>query len=257
MQSLPIFVRLQGRPVILIGEGEAADAKRRLLERAGALICGEDAAAGLALVVVEDDTEAEAAAARLKARGILVNATDRPSLCDFTLPAIVDRDPVLIAIGTGGASAGMAKALRQWLEGALPTSLGPLAEAMFAARDWIKDRWPDGAARRKAIDRAFSDGGALDLLKPHAHDAVDRWLMADDEAVTDRIERFAIDHDDPDLLTVAQARLLSQADAVYHAPSIAPAILNRARADAKRVEWWSSDDPPPGGLVVVVMKAMR
>jgi uroporphyrin-III C-methyltransferase/precorrin-2 dehydrogenase/sirohydrochlorin ferrochelatase len=127
-------VRLQGRPVILIGEGDAADAKRRLLERAGAVVVDEAALAALAIVAVEDNVEAEAAVARLKARGILVNAVDRVALCDFTLPAIVDRDPVLIAIGTGGASAGLAKALRQRLEAMLPASLGALALALLEAR---------------------------------------------------------------------------------------------------------------------------
>src|SRR3546814_20197797 len=65
---------------------------------------------------------------------MLVNAVDRPSLCDFTLPAIVDRSPVIIAIGTGGASASPAKALRQWLERLLPAPLGRVALALKAGR---------------------------------------------------------------------------------------------------------------------------
>jgi uroporphyrin-III C-methyltransferase/precorrin-2 dehydrogenase/sirohydrochlorin ferrochelatase len=164
MDSLPIFIRLKNRPVILIGTGEAADAKRRLLERTGARIVGEEEAAQLAIVAIEDDGEAEAAVARLKARGVLVNAADRPRLCDFTLPAIVDRDPVLIAIGTGGASAGLAKALRQRLETLLPVGLGRLAEALHGARDAIRARWPGAAERRRAIDAALLPGGALDPL---------------------------------------------------------------------------------------------
>jgi len=105
LASLPLFVRLAGRPVILLGDGAAADAKRRLLERAGALVCDEASSAAVAIVAVEDDDAAKAAVARLKARGILVNAVDRPALCDFTLPALVERGPVLIAIGTSGVSA--------------------------------------------------------------------------------------------------------------------------------------------------------
>jgi uroporphyrin-III C-methyltransferase / precorrin-2 dehydrogenase / sirohydrochlorin ferrochelatase len=147
--SLPLFMRLAGRPVILIGEGEGADAKRRLLERACARIVGEgDAEARLAIVVLP---EPEAAVARLQARGVLVNAVDRPDLCDFTLPAIVDRHPVLIAIGTGGASAGLAAALRQRLETMLPVSLGNLASALGKARDRIRTRFPDSGERRRAI----------------------------------------------------------------------------------------------------------
>ena len=258
MHSLPLFVRLKGRAVILIGDGDAAAAKRRLLERAGATIGGEDAQAALAFVAVEDEAEAEAVVARLKARGVLVNATDRPALCDFTIPAIVDRDPVLIAIGTGGASAGLAKALRQRLETMIPASLGKIADAFQSARGAMRNRWPDGTERRQAIDAALSAGGAFDPVVDHG-DVPDlsRWMAGAGDAASDAIHRFDLNHDDPDLLTLTQARLLAKADAVYHSPMIASAILDRARADARRVEWWSADDPPPGGLVVVLMKAMR
>ena len=125
LTSLPLFVRLGGRPVILLGEGEPAEAKRRLLDRAGALVVGEEAQATLAIVAIEDEDAAQAAIARLKARGILVNAVDRPAACDFTLPAIVERGPVIVAIGTGGVSAGLAAALRQRLETLLPAGSGP------------------------------------------------------------------------------------------------------------------------------------
>ncbi|MDB5736824.1 MAG: hypothetical protein JWO65_492, partial [Sphingomonas bacterium] len=167
MHSLPVFLRLDGRPVILLGDGDAAVAKRRLLDRAGARIVGEDATAALAIVAIGDEAEAQAAATRLKARGILVNAVDRPALCDFTLPAIVDRDPVLIAIGTGGASAGLAKALRQRIEALLPASLGTLAEALHAARAGLLARFPAAADRRRAIDAAFDPGGPLDPFSAH------------------------------------------------------------------------------------------
>ncbi|HEX7851834.1 MAG TPA: NAD(P)-dependent oxidoreductase, partial [Sphingomonas sp.] len=140
LHSLPVFLRLAGRPVMLIGEGDGADAKRRLLERAGATIVGEHDAAVLAIVALDDP---DTTVARLKARGVLVNAVDRPDLCDFTLPAIVDRSPVIVAIGTGGASAGLAAALRQRLEAMLPTTLGGLADALHAARARFKALLPD------------------------------------------------------------------------------------------------------------------
>src|SRR3546814_14222183 len=75
--------------------------------------------ARLAFVALADEAEARAAAEALRARGLLVNVVDRPDLCDFTTPAIVDRAPVTIAIGTGGASAGLAKAIRQRVEALL------------------------------------------------------------------------------------------------------------------------------------------
>ncbi|MCD2314782.1 siroheme synthase [Sphingomonas sp. IC-11] len=252
MHSLPIFVRLQGRTVILVGDGDAAEAKRRLLKRAGAIVVredgsvwpnhrgvhdgeGADAASQMdashapALAIVVDDDEA---VARLKARGILVNAVDRPDLCDFTLPAIIDRAPVIVAVGTGGASAGLAAALRQRLEALLPASLGPLADALFAARDAWRKRYPEAADRRRAIAAALAPGGVYDPLQPantlgtppeHASEP-NRTLVS-----------MKLHSADPDDLTLRQARLLANADRVTHGPDVPPAILNRARADADRL----------------------
>ncbi len=236
MHSLPLFVKLEGRRVILLGEGEAAQAKRRLLVRAGADVRdSEGADAALAIVAIEDEAEAVAAIARLKARGVLVNAVDRPVLCDFTLPAIIDRDPVLIAIGTGGASAGLAKALRQRLEALLPASLGGLASALGKARGAMRARWPDAATRRRAIDAALGQGALLDPLGAGDASQVERWIAGDDDEEADaRLELIVLRSDDADDLTLRAARLLGQADHVFHASDIPPAILDRARADAVR-----------------------
>ena len=249
MHSLPLFVRLTGRNVILIGDGEAADAKRRLLDRAGAVVVGEEGVAALAIVAVEDDAEAAAAVARLKARRILVNTVDRVALCDFTLPAIVDRDPVLIAIGTGGASAGLAKALRQRLEALLPQSLGALATSLFAARGALRAKFPDGTARRQAIDAALSEGGALDPFAG-GHD-VSAWLAMETANTPDRTETLVLTSTDPDDLTLRQARQLASATTIYHGPDVPAAILDRARADATRVEG-PAPEKPANGLTLIV-----
>lgn len=270
MHSLPLFIRLGDRPVILLGDGEAADAKRRLLERAGARIVGEDEQAVLAIVAIEDDDQAEAAVTRLRQRGILVNAVDRPDFCDFTVPAIVDRDPVLIAVGTGGASAGLAKALRQRLETILPASLGTLASALDAARNVTRLRWPNPTARRRALDSAFVKGGPLDPMIGHDADAVMRWLggttsasptatgdviaaaspVEDSEAPAvieeaARLVPLILFSSDPDDLTLIAARLLGEADRVYHHPAVPDAILNRARADAQRIP--TEEEPVDSG----------
>lgn len=227
MHSLPIFLRLQSRPVILIGEGEAADAKRRLLERAGAMIVGEDADAQLAIVALDDP---EDTVARLRSRNILVNAVDRPELCDFTLPAIVDRDPVLVAIGTGGVSAGLAGALRQRIERLLPATLGQLASDLRARRAEMKAMWPDPADRRRAIDRALDGDDAL--------------------APGDTLVRLRLASADPDELTLRQARLLGQADRVFHRADVPAAILDRARADAARIACDAAPEEPGSGLSI-------
>ncbi len=227
MHSLPLFVRLAGRPVILVGAGDAADAKRRLLQRAGAAIVDETADAALAIVALD---EPEAVVASLKSRGILVNAVDRPDLCDFTLPAIVDRDPVLIAIGTGGVSAGLAGALRQRLERMLPASLGQLAKDLNAKRAELKARWPDPADRRRAIDAAL-DGN-------------------DPVASEERLVAIVLASADPDDLTLRQARLLGAADRIFHRAGVPAAILDRARADAVRIECAKAPANPGSGVSI-------
>ena len=142
LHSLPLFVRLAGRPVMLIGEGEAADAKRRLLTRAGAVVVGEDAEAALAIVALDAP---EATVTRLRARGVLVNAVDRSDLCDFTLPAIVDRDPVIVAIGDrrrvcgpgGGAAAAAGGGVTRGVGGTgetLVRDAGGVAGTLFGGR---------------------------------------------------------------------------------------------------------------------------
>lgn len=243
--GLPVFLRLDGRPVILVGDGAMAEAKRRLLERAGAVIVGEEGDASVALIACDDP---EPVVARLKTRGMLVNVADRPDLCDFTLPAIVERDPVTIAIGTGGASAGLAAALRQRIEPLIPAGLGTLADALAAARDAMRGRWPDGGERRRALGAALA--GPLNPLQAQDQEAVARWL-ADAGTPQDRIETIVLTSSDPDDLTLRQARWLAQADRVTHRADVPAAILDRARADAERI---ACDFPPRGlpGLTVDV-----
>jgi uroporphyrin-III C-methyltransferase / precorrin-2 dehydrogenase / sirohydrochlorin ferrochelatase len=253
IDSLPLFHRIAGKPVIVLGEGEAAEAKRRLVERAGGRVCGEDeVAARLAFVAVP---EPEAAAERLRARGLLVNVPDRPELCDFTVPSVLDRAPVLIAIGTGGASAGLAKALRLRLEALLPASLGRLAEALGAARGALRQKWPGAVERRRALDAALSAGGVLDPLESADGASVRAWLNNAGQTA-DEAREIILASDDFEDLTLRQLRLLGSADLIAHEPGVPAAVLDRARADAIRCEIASGAEVPAGsGLIVVIRTA--
>jgi uroporphyrin-III C-methyltransferase/precorrin-2 dehydrogenase/sirohydrochlorin ferrochelatase len=254
MIGLPVLLRLAGRPVILKGSGPAADAKRRLLERAGAQVVEDHPDARLAVVALSDEAEAHVAIAALRTRGILINAVDRPELCDFTLPAIVDRDPLLVAVATGGISAGLAAAVRQRLETLLPASLGRLAEQLHAARAALRQRFPDGDTRRRALGTALSAGGALDPLTAHDEGAVARWLDTADAPPSETV-RIALRSPDPDELTLREARLLARADRLVHAPDVPAAILDRARADADRIV---GDAPPPDAAgLTILLEMMR
>jgi uroporphyrin-III C-methyltransferase/precorrin-2 dehydrogenase/sirohydrochlorin ferrochelatase len=247
MRALPLFHRLAGQPVIVLGEGEAGEAKRRLVERAGGVIVGEDRdEARLAFVALDDPGPA---AARLRARGVLVNVADRPELCDFTVPSVLDRDPVLVAVGTAGASAGLAKHLRLRLEALLPADLGKLGEALSAARARLRERFPDASDRRRALDAALGPGGPLDPLAEGGADRVGRWLA--DPAAREPNEHVVVilTSDDPEDLTLRQARLLGNADCLLVESGVPAAILDRARADAVRLRL-PFDGPPRPGLTV-------
>lgn len=249
IHSLPLFHRVAGQPVIVLGEGEAALAKRRLVERAGAIVAGEDnVEARLAFVAMD---EPEAAAARLRARGLAVNVADRPELCDFTTPSLLERGPVLIAVSTGGVSAGLAKALRLRLEALLPAGLGALAQALQQARTTLRERWPDAAMRRRALDAALAEGGALDPLEEHDHAAVAGWLGGAGDGVLAARHEIRLRSADPDDLTLREARLLGTADTIRHAAAAPTAILARARADAVRIEL--DVDGEEAGVVVVLL----
>jgi len=236
LPQLPLFHTIAGKPVVVIGAGEAAEAKRRLVERAGARVHTEVAAglaAGARLAFIASDEPAPLAE-RLRAAGLLVNVVDRPELCDFTTPAVVDRAPVLVAIGTSGASAGLAKALRLRLEALLPARLGDLARGLFAARGALRARYPDATARRQAIDAALAEGGMLDPFDTSAAARIDGWLggaAGPDETGPYEIHLRSADPDD---LTLGEARALGRADLVLHEAGVAAAILARARADAPR-----------------------
>jgi uroporphyrin-III C-methyltransferase/precorrin-2 dehydrogenase/sirohydrochlorin ferrochelatase len=252
MRSLPLFHRIAGKPVIVLGEGPAAEPKRRLVERAGGIVVGEDnQEARLAIVALDDPDEV---AARLQARGVLVNVVDRPELCDFTLPSILDRDPVLVAVGTSGASAGLAKHLRLRLEALLPPTLGDLARALNDARKALRAKFPDAAERRQALDAALAQGGALDPLREDSAAAVEAWVAAGTAPASRDYVVIELASGDPDELTQRQARLLGAADVLLVPPGIPAAIVNRARADARRLPL-PYDGEFPAGLVVELRRA--
>ena len=258
IDSLPLFHRIAGQPVIVLGAGDAAEAKRRLVERAGGIVIDEiqegiDKGARLAFVAHENAQAAEGDTIRLRCAGLLVNATDRPDLCDFTVPSILDRSPVLVAFGTGGASAGLAKALRLRFEQILPQSLGRLASALGGARQRLRSRWPDAGDRRRALDSALGEGGALDPMRDGSADSLEGWLNgASDGTKAIRIE-IVLRSSDPEELTLREARLMGSADAIVHDASVPAAILDRARADAVRIALSDGVQPPEiEGLCIVI-----
>ncbi|MFN3989874.1 MAG: bifunctional precorrin-2 dehydrogenase/sirohydrochlorin ferrochelatase [Erythrobacter sp.] len=267
--SLPLFHQIAGHSVLVLGDGPAAEPKRRLVERAGGVVVDDmaraiDEGVRLAFVAFDDARACEVAAINLRCAGLLVNVVDRPELCDFTTPSILDRDPLLIAIGTGGASAGLAKHVRLRLERVLPESLGRLARALEAARGELRARLPESAARRRAMDAALAEKAMLDPLDSASHERVAEWLAglgqgasAGNEASRDAraVIEVTLTSPDPEDLTLRQARYLGEADVLLIDGQVPDAILARARADAARLAWPDGQSGAPdtsGGLTLIL-----
>ena len=237
--SLPLFHQIAGQSVLVLGDGPAAEPKRRLVERAGGVIVDDlaravDEGVRLAFIAYDDARACEVAAINARCAGMLVNVVDRPELCDFTTPSILDRDPLLVAIGTGGASAGLAKHVRLRLERVLPETLGLLAKALEAARPALRQKFPVGPDRRRAVDAALREGGALDPFDPASFQKVGEWVEGTAPPASGAIFDVTLTSADPEDLTLRQARLLGEADVLLIDGAVPPAILARARADAAR-----------------------
>ena len=254
MDRLPLFFDLTGRDVLLVGDGPAADAKRRLIEGAGGRVVRVRGAAKLAFVALEGDAAA-LEAERLKSAGLLVNVVDRPDLCDFIVPAIVDRSPVIVAIGTNGTSATLAKVLRERLETMLPATLGALANHIAMLRADLAGMVPKPEQRRRFWDRTLAPGGALDPFGTRfGADAAIVALSAVDDMPAAVLTTIALVSDDPDDLSLRQLRLLSQADTIFHAPTAPAAVLDRARRDAARVPCAAPPAELPAGRSLFVYR---
>ena len=254
MDSLPIFLSLKGRHVVIVGDGEAAAAKARLVEAAGARIVTESEAKGAALayVALDDDTEAEAAASRLRSLGLLVNVVDKPKLSDFLMGAIIDRAPVTLAISTGGASASLSRALRARLEALLPQSLGGLARAIFSARAAAASAHPTPADRRRLWDRLLAPGAALDPLRQHPDPqaAVTTAVTGLVVPGTTHQLHVAVTSPDPGELSANALAAMSAADTLVILGPVPPQVIDRARRDATRLTHQPTDWP--AGLTVVL-----
>lgn len=241
----PLFHDLKGRTVFLVGDGAAAEAKARLLERAGAALMRfsnhtdisfpHDLA--LLVIALEDEQAARDLATRAKAAGVLVNAVDRTDLCDVIFPAIVDRGPVTIAVGTGGAAPALARNIRARIERAVPAGFGRLASLCGSLRAEVKRRLPSLEARKHFWDRVIGGTPAALMLagqEAAARTEIDRLLS--DEAPQPMVHLVGAGPGDPELLTLKAARLIGEADVILHDQLCGTAVLDLARRDARLVD---------------------
>jgi precorrin-2 dehydrogenase/sirohydrochlorin ferrochelatase len=248
LDAFPAFIPLKDARVVVIGEGEAAEAKARLFEASPVRLArlttqaaqDGDAFAGarLVFIAIEDEALASRLAKSARAAGALVNLVDRPEGSDFLTPAIVDRGPVVGAISTGGAAPVLATRLRQTLEQILPEGLGDLAAVLRRTQNAVREALPDLVARRAFLRRQL-DGEAAKRALLGDVEGAEQALLHDlsSRQVPGRGEARTLD--DPgsdDGLTLSDLRFLGSADRIVTPPGASQAVLSHARRDALRCE---------------------
>lgn len=243
MRHFPIFLDLAGKEVLVVGTARSAATKAEQLGRAGALVRRTDRFDGLGeavLAVVGDADDALGAAVAQAARAakIPVNVVDRPALCDFVWPAIVDRDPITIAVSTAGTSPVLARQLRARIETLVPAAYGKLAEFAGALRARVARAIPDAGARRLFWDRMLGGRAGERVLagdEAGAARELDRALLGAG-SMKGHVSLVGAGPGDPELLTLKALRRLQEADAIVYDRLVDPRVLDLARRDAERFD---------------------
>jgi uroporphyrin-III C-methyltransferase/precorrin-2 dehydrogenase/sirohydrochlorin ferrochelatase len=270
MDHLPIYLNVKGTRSLVVGGGFLAARKADLLLRAGCKLTvlapalGEELAflaerhnfdhktgeltaqdlAGCSVVFgCSRDTAINRKLCDLaKAAGILVNITDDPGSCDFIMPAIVDRSPLLVAIASSGTSPLLTRMLKARFETDIPAAYGRLAEFAGSYRDRIKKSIPNGTRRRRfwetmiagpVAEHIFS--GQIEQAQSLMENLLDEAALDGDKQPIGEVYLVGTGPGDPDLLTFRALRLMQQADVVLYDRLIGDGILNLVRRDAKRI----------------------
>jgi uroporphyrin-III C-methyltransferase / precorrin-2 dehydrogenase / sirohydrochlorin ferrochelatase len=268
LATLPVFLDLRDKPVLVAGGGDGAAWKAELLAACGAEVhlfapfaetsqvfrdlldepgfvhhdCHWEAAyfKHFALAVGEcGPDEAKAFHDRARAAGILVNVIDQPQYCQFKFGSIVNRSPLVIGISTDGAAPILAQAVRRRIEAVLPQTLSAWARLARDIRDRVSAMLEAPGQRRtfweRFIDRAFSD------QTPGAEEAAELAFEArriGTKQVLGATSVTVIDagHEDPELMTLKAMRALQSADIIVFDGGVSDAVLELGRREAKRVE---------------------
>ncbi len=268
MDYFPVFFDLEAQRVLIVGGGEVALRKVSLLERAGAdlmLVAPEihpelmaRAAAGKLKLAVREFVPEDLQGARLvivatsqravnrwianlsDSQGIPVNVVDDREASRFIVPAIIDRDPILVAISTGGTSPVLARRLRERLEAAVPKNIGAFALWLRALRKSARRRLRDVDTRRRFFE-AVVDGPAErrfvagDL--PGAQRIAQGLLAAaaTGPRALGEVTLVGAGPGDPELLTLKALRALQDADVILYDRLVSDAVLDLSRRDATRI----------------------
>lgn len=267
MEYFPLFVRLRNKTCLLVGGGEIATRKARLLVKAGAVLrvvapsvnaelvqivkdCGGEIqrrdytaadlhGAMLAIAATDDNAINQQVSIDAKAQSILVNVVDTPSLCTFITPAIIDRSPVVIAVSTGGEAPVLARLIRTKLEAFIPVTYGRLAVLANSFRARVKNRFTSSDQRRRFWEEQLQ-GATAELVFNGQYARAEELMTsklaaADDVAPQGEVYLVGGGPGDPELLTLKALRLMQQAEVVLYDRLVSPGVMELVRRDAERI----------------------
>lgn len=266
MDCLPLFHAMQGRRCLLVGAGNIALRKCRLLVSAGAnvevIALGINPAfqefadkhklsiqqrafrdqdvnrAALVVAATPDHSLNQHISNLAQQQNIPVNVVDNPALCSVVFPSIVDRSPVQIAIGTGGSAPVLARLIRTRLESQFPAALGKLAKLAGEYRQKVKEKLTAESSRKAFWENIFQ-GQVADRVysgqEEKAEQLLQRQLDATENQPAGEVYLVGAGPGDPDLLTFKALRLMQQADIVLYDRLISKDILELVRRDADRI----------------------
>lgn len=267
MDYFPVFLDLKNRLCLLVGGGDIATRKGRLLSKAGARlrVVAPEISAELRELVTQNNGELcerkyqtndlndcviaiaatdieslnEQISKDAKARNLPVNVVDSPALCTYITPAIIDRSPLVVAISSGGESPVLARLIRAKLETLIPTGYGRLAQIASSWRDRVKARFNDGDSRRRFWEKILQ-GPAAELALNGQGDAAEKIIateiVKDDQSITQgEVYLVGGGPGDPELLTLRALRLMQQADVVLYDRLVSDSVMELVRRDAERI----------------------
>ena len=270
MDHLPIFLNVNGKRTLIVGNGVSAARKADLLLRAGSDLTivapqlGEELSQlaesysfnhqateltatdldGCLIVFAcsSDDSVNQKLREFAAAAEIMVNVSDKTDECDFIMPAVVDRTPLLIAISSGGTSPLLVRMLKARFETTIPAAYGRLAKFAGSYRDRIKKLVPNLTRRRRFWEAMVSGPVAEHIYSNQLEQAeslmesqLQEAAVTGDQPPLGEVYLVGTGPGDPDLLTFRALRLMQQADVVLYDRLIGDGILNLVRRDAKRV----------------------
>lgn len=283
MKTLPIFVSLVNKPVLVVGGGDVALRKVQTLVKAQAnvkvvakeicqdirniksenlILVTESYASSyinnnwLVIAATDDNDLNDAVHKDALAQGIFVNVVDDPARCHFIMPAIIDRSPIVFAISSGGEAPVLARLWKEKLESMIPQWTGKLASLAGSYRQRVKDKYTDFAQRRHFWERFFRGdvaGLAAQGDWQKVTETVEQSLVSN-EITQDQSYVVNYGNGEPDNLTIKALQLMQLADVIVYMPNTPEAILDMCRKDADKVQSEHIIKNPDHQGIVVYLK---